>query len=77
MPNLLAFIDSHKNDKVMYGHLAKGRSPRRNKTSKHLVDTATYSKTKYRDFLTSPAYLFTSDIVNDMYNKAFVTIFFI
>ena len=77
MPNLLAFIESHKNDKkVMYGRLAKGWNPRRNKTSKHFVDTATYSKTIYPDFLTGPAYLFTSDIVNDMYNKAVNSIFF-
>ena len=76
MPNLLAFIDSYKNDKVMYGRLANKRNPRRNKNSKHFVDTATYSKTIYPDFLTGPAYLFTSDIVNDMYNKALNTTFF-
>ena len=75
MPNLIAFIESHKNDKVMYGRFAKRWESRRNKTSKHFVDTATYSKTKYRDFLTGPAYLFTSDIFNDMCNKAFDTIF--
>ena len=77
MPNLLGFIDSHKSDKkVMYGRLAKGRNPRRNKTSKHFVDTETYSKTEYPDFLTGPAYLFTSDIINDMFNKALDTVFF-
>lgn len=78
MPLLLTFIDSKKNDhRVMYGRLAKGWKPVRNKKSKYYIDTATYSKTKYPDFLTGPAYLFTNDIVDDIYQKALGTTFFV
>ncbi|CAL4096316.1 unnamed protein product, partial [Meganyctiphanes norvegica] len=78
MPYLLSFIDSKKNDKkVMYGRLAKGWKPVRNRKSKYFIDTATYSKTKYPDFLTGPAYLFTSDIVDDIFTKALGTTFFV
>ena len=37
MPNLLAFIDSHKNNKVMYGRLTKGWKPIRNIRSKYKI----------------------------------------
>ncbi|XP_064078382.1 uncharacterized protein LOC135195821 isoform X2 [Macrobrachium nipponense] len=78
MPLLLTFIDSKKNDRrVMYGRLAKGWKPVRNKKSKYYIDVATYKKTKYPDFLTGPAYLFTSDIVDDIYQKALGTTFFV
>ncbi|XP_069193793.1 uncharacterized protein [Procambarus clarkii] len=78
MPLLLNFIDSKaKEDHVMYGRMAKGWKPVRNKKSKYFIDTKTYSKSKYPDFLTGPAYLFTSDIVDDIYQKALDTTFFV
>ena len=40
MPNLLAFIDSHKNNKVMYGRLTKGWKPIRNIRSKYKIRLA-------------------------------------
>ncbi|XP_042874024.1 TSC22 domain family protein 2-like isoform X2 [Penaeus japonicus] len=78
MPLLLTFIDSKINDRrVMYGRLAKGWKPVRNKKSKYYIDTSTYSKTRYPDFLTGPAYLFTNDVVDDIYQKALGTTFFV
>lgn len=77
MPLLLAFIDSKRNDKrVLYGRLAKGWKPVRSKRSKYYVDLGTYSKTTYPDFVTGPAYLFTNDIVEEMYQKILITDFF-
>ncbi|KAK8744597.1 hypothetical protein OTU49_000884, partial [Cherax quadricarinatus] len=78
MPLLLSFIESKANeDHVMYGRMAKGWKPVRNKKSKYFIDTKTYSKSKYPDFLTGPAYLFTSDVVDDIYQKALDTTFFV
>ncbi|XP_071546161.1 uncharacterized protein [Panulirus ornatus] len=78
MPLLFSFIDSKTNDqRVMYGRMAKGWKPVRNKKSKYYIDTNTYSKTKYPDFLTGPAYLFTNDVVDEIYQKALDTTFFV
>lgn len=78
MPLLLTFIDSKKADQhVMYGRMAKGWKPVRNKKSKYYIDTNTYSKTRYPDFLTGPAYLFTSDVVDEIYQKVLDTNFFV
>ena len=77
MPLLFSFIDSKKNEKrVMYGRLAKGWKPVRNKKSKYYIDTATFSNPRYPDFVTGPAYLFTNDIVDEIYNKILNTTFF-
>ena len=74
MPLLFAFIDSKKNEKrVMYGRLGKGWKPIRSKKSKYFVDAQTYSKTTFPEFVTGPAYLFTSDIVEELYNKILTT----
>lgn len=77
MPLLLAYIDSKKHEKrVMFGRIAKGWKPVRSKKSKYYVDMGTYSKSTYPEFVTGPAYLFTSDIVDDIYNKILETDFF-
>ncbi|XP_042205706.1 uncharacterized protein LOC121854958 isoform X1 [Homarus americanus] len=78
MPLLLNFVDAKlKEQRVMYGRMAKGWKPVRNKKSKYYIDTSIYSKSKYPDFLTGPAYLFTSDVVDDIYQKALDTTFFV
>ncbi|KAB7505308.1 Beta-1,3-galactosyltransferase 5 [Armadillidium nasatum] len=77
VPLLLAFIHVKKNDKnAMYGRLAKGWKPVRNKKSKYFVDTSTYSRIRYPDFLTGPAYLLTNDVIEKSYNKLLSTVFF-
>ena len=77
MPLLLSYIDSKRNSsRSIFGRLAKGWKPIRNKKSKYYVDISSYSKANYPDFLTGPAYLFTSDIVTDVYNKVLDTSFF-
>ncbi|KAK3865651.1 hypothetical protein Pcinc_028761 [Petrolisthes cinctipes] len=78
VPLLLSFVDSKPNDqRVIYGRMAKGWKPVRNKKSKYYIDTNTYSKARYPDFLTGPAYLLTSDVVDDIYHKALDTTFFV
>jgi len=77
MPLLLSYIDSKRNQsRSIFGRLAKGWKPIRNKKSKYYVDIGSYSKTTYPDFLTGPAYLFTRDIVTDVYNRVLDTPFF-
>ncbi|XP_071546169.1 beta-1,3-galactosyltransferase 5-like isoform X2 [Panulirus ornatus] len=77
MPLLLTFIDSKINDRrVMYGRMAKGWKPVRIKKSKYYIDVNTYNKSKYPDFLTGPAYLFTGDVVDEIYQKALNTTYF-
>lgn len=78
VPLLLSFVESKPNDqRVIYGRMAKGWKPVRNKKSKYYIDTNTYSKARYPDFLTGPAYLLTSDVVDDIYQKALDTTFFV
>ncbi|XP_063840428.1 myocyte-specific enhancer factor 2D-like isoform X3 [Scylla paramamosain] len=77
MPLLISFVDSKSTEqRVLYGRMAKGWKPIRNKKSKYYIDAGTYSRTRYPDFLTGPAYLFTSDVVEDIYHKTLDTTFF-
>ncbi|XP_045118962.1 UDP-GlcNAc:betaGal beta-1,3-N-acetylglucosaminyltransferase 7-like isoform X2 [Portunus trituberculatus] len=77
MPLLISFVDSKSTEqRVLYGRMAKGWKPVRNKKSKYYIDAGTYSRTRYPDFLTGPAYLFTSDVVEDIYHKTLDTTFF-
>lgn len=77
MPLLLSFVESKGSDqRVLYGRMAKGWKPVRNKKSKYYIDASTYSRTRYPDFLTGPAYLFTGDVVEDIYHKTLDTTFF-
>lgn len=77
MPLLISFVDSKSTEqRVLYGRMAKGWKPVRNKKSKYYIDASTYSRTRYPDFLTGPAYLFTSDVVEDIYHKTLDTTFF-
>lgn len=71
---LLGFIDKHwKQEKTIYGRLAKKWKPIRNRKSKYFVSPKQFSHSVFPDFTTGPAYLFTGDIVHDMYTNALKT----
>lgn len=74
IPKLLSFISSHQNSKkTFFGRLAKKWRPIRKSSSKYYVSPVQYSANIFPDFTTGPAYLFTSDIVGDLYRKALET----
>lgn len=70
VPKLLLFIDKHNTEKrTIYGRLAKKWKPIRNKNSKYYVAPSQFSATVFPHFTTGPAYLLTSDLVHDLYEK--------
>ncbi|KAL5282030.1 hypothetical protein ACFFRR_005351 [Megaselia abdita] len=70
VPKLLLFIDKHSTEKkTIYGRLAKKWKPIRNKNSKYYVAPSQFSSTVFPHFTTGPAYLLSSDIVHDLYEK--------
>ncbi|CAL4109887.1 unnamed protein product [Meganyctiphanes norvegica] len=76
VPLLLSFIDRKSNESmVMYGRLGHHWTPNRNKKSKYFVDEKSYTAKYYPDFLSGPAYLFTSDISEILLEKTLNTIF--
>lgn len=71
VPKLLQFIEKHHNDKrTIYGRLAKKWKPIRNRKSKYYVSPQQYFPTTFPHFTTGPAYLFTADIVHELYAKS-------
>ena len=53
----------------MYGRLGHEWKLHQNITSKHFVDKETFSAKYYPDFLTGPAYLFTRDIIELLFES--------
>lgn len=71
IPRLLAFTDKHlKDTRVIYGRLAKKWKPIRSKKSKYYVSPQQYFPPVFPPFTTGPAYLMTTDVVHDLYEKA-------
>ena len=71
VPLLLSFIDTKYDvPNIIYGRLGHEREPHWNIISKHFVDNETYSTNYYQDILTGPAYLFTRDIVELLFEKS-------
>uniref|UniRef100_A0A8D8WQW6 Hexosyltransferase n=1 Tax=Cacopsylla melanoneura TaxID=428564 RepID=A0A8D8WQW6_9HEMI len=74
VPKLLTFLVKHQNSKMtFFGRLAKKWRPIRKASSKYYVSPVQYSAKIFPDFTTGPAYLFTSDVVSDVYTKALET----
>ncbi|KAI5700077.1 hypothetical protein M8J76_001749 [Diaphorina citri] len=74
VPKLLTFLVKHQNSKMtFFGRLAKKWRPIRKSSSKYYVSPVQYSPNMFPDFTTGPAYLFTSDVVSDVYTKALET----
>lgn len=74
VPKLLTFLGKHQNAKMtFFGRLAKKWRPIRKSSSKYYVSPVQYSANIFPDFTTGPAYLFTSDVVSDVYTKALET----
>lgn len=71
VPKLMQFMDKHSHDKRhIYGRLAKKWKPIRNKKSKYYVSPNQYLPKYFPDFTTGPAYLMTSDVIHDLYEKS-------
>ncbi|XP_059220485.1 UDP-GlcNAc:betaGal beta-1,3-N-acetylglucosaminyltransferase 9 [Stomoxys calcitrans] len=71
VPKLLQFLDAHSKDKrVIYGRLAKKWKPIRNKKSKYYISTGQFNAAVFPPFTTGPAYVLTSDIVHELYEKS-------
>lgn len=71
IPRLLTFTDKHiKDTRVIYGRLAKKWKPIRSKKSKYYVSPQQYFPPVFPPFTTGPAYLMTTDVVHDLYEKA-------
>lgn len=71
VPKLLQFLDSHSKDKrVIYGRLAKKWKPIRNKKSKYYISTGQFNAAVFPPFTTGPAYVLTSDIVHELYERS-------
>lgn len=66
VPKLLAFVDTLKANRTIYGRRAENWLPVRNKWSKYYIPIAQYSKKVFPCFTTGPAYLMTGDIVGDL-----------
>ncbi|XP_068140863.1 uncharacterized protein [Drosophila tropicalis] len=75
VPKLLKFLDQHKDKRVIYGRLAKKWKPIRNKKSKYYVSTDQFSASVFPSFTTGPAYVLTSDIVHDLYQRSLQTVY--
>lgn len=71
VPKLLTFISKHnKNNRVIYGRLAKKWKPIRNKKSKYYISRQQYKPAVFPDFTTGPAYLISSCVIHDLYLAA-------
>lgn len=71
VPKLLQFIETHLGHKrSIFGRLAKKWKPIRNKKSKYYVSPEQYFPPVFPPFTTGPAYLMTSDIILELYNKS-------
>ena len=71
IPKLLSFIEKHaKEERTIFGRLAKRWKPIRNKKSKYYVSPSQYQAATFPDFTTGPAYLMTGDVIHDLYTAA-------
>lgn len=71
IPKLLSFIEKHaKEERTIFGRLAKRWKPVRNDKSKYYVSTSQYQPATFPDFTTGPAYLMTGDAIHDLYTTA-------
>nr|XP_018896737.1 PREDICTED: beta-1,3-galactosyltransferase 5-like [Bemisia tabaci] len=71
VPKLLGFVASHQDSKrTFFGKLAKSWGALRDFKSKYYVSPEQFAPSHYPDFVTGPAYLFTSDIVRESYVEA-------
>ena len=71
VPNLLSLIQEHqKEPRHIYGRIGRGWPVIRNKTSKYYVSPELYAPKTYPNFCTGPAYLLTSDVLSELYDKA-------
>lgn len=74
VPELLTFIGKHQDAKMtFFGRLVQKWRPFRDPSSHYYLSPEQYSASMFPDFLTGPAYLFTSDVVSDVYTKALKT----
>jgi hypothetical protein len=72
--NLLKFIEKIEGDGNMkepkfYGYLAEGWPPIRYESSKYFLPFEQFSENTFPDFLTGPAYLFSTVIVQSFFEK--------
>ncbi|XP_043471925.1 beta-1,3-galactosyltransferase 5-like [Leptopilina heterotoma] len=71
VPRLLLFLTKHQREKnIIFGRLAKNWKPIRNKKNKYYVSMEQYKLPVFPDFTTGPAYLFSKDIVPNLYEGA-------
>ena len=71
VPLRLSFIDTKYDvPNIIYGRLGHEWKPHQNIPSKHFVDNERFSAKYHSDFLTGPAYLFTRDIVELLFEKS-------
>lgn len=74
VPKLLEFISAHGDaQRTFYGRLAHNWRPFRDANSKYYLSRVAYPEATLPDFTTGPAYLFTSDVVRDIYTRALAT----
>lgn len=77
VPKLLMFPVNHKNDKrKVYGNLFESYKPVRDKGSNFFVSKDEYSGDVYPNYMHSPSYLMTTDILPELYNTSLDTPFF-
>ncbi|BFF94612.1 beta-1-3-galactosyltransferase 5-like [Drosophila madeirensis] len=70
VPKLLEFLSTHSAKRTMYGLLAQNFKPIRNKLAKYYVTTDEYAEDVYPTFILGPAYLFTGDILHELYEHS-------
>jgi hypothetical protein len=76
-PVLLDILDEVVDRRrTILGHLAKGWPPNRNKNSKYYVSKTRFQEKKYPNFHLGPAYVLTSDVVEQLYGAALNETFF-
>ncbi|XP_026843549.1 beta-1,3-galactosyltransferase 5 [Drosophila persimilis] len=67
VPKLLDFIDGHKDNRTIYGHIIENAKPYRQRAYKSFVPYHQYGGSVYPPFATGTAYLLTGDIVHELY----------
>lgn len=74
VPGLLRLVESSPNHRrEIIGKLAVGAWAFRNKKSKYYISPEQYAPSILPKFIRGPAYLFTSDVVQDLYKQALRT----
>ncbi|XP_063972016.1 beta-1,3-galactosyltransferase 5 isoform X2 [Diachasmimorpha longicaudata] len=77
MPQLLSFVKKHETDRnVVFGKLAHKWRPFRDPKSKYFVSRNEYKNRLYPNFMSGPAYLLSSDVINKLYKTALNENFF-